>query len=34
MSDPRGDYPSWAERQISEFLPATRRLGIEMTEVR
>ena len=34
VPDPRGDYHSWAERHMSEFLPTTRRLGIEMTEVR
>jgi lysyl-tRNA synthetase, class I len=34
VPDPRGNYPSWAERHMSEFLPAIRQLGIEMTEVR
>jgi lysyl-tRNA synthetase class 1 len=34
VPDPRGDYRSWAERHMSEFLPATRQLGIEMTAVR
>jgi lysyl-tRNA synthetase class 1 len=34
VPDPRGEYHSWAERHISEFLGAARQLGIEMTEVR